>query len=555
MIQQLFTAVGVDYHQWRVMMHYSLQSANRSVRSLGGQQPKDQGKAVNKALVTFFIMNIIFGIAYSMMVLAIPSLSWSVFFVFSIIAISIGMTMLVEFGSLIISPEDYTVLSYQPISSRTYFAVKISFTFVYVFLTSLSLGLPSCIMFAFKNSKSISSLTFQPGIIIASLFAVVLLGISVSMLMILFYTTIMRFIKQSHLQNILSMLQMIMSFLIFGSYVILPKMMRDLDLGNGDILPTSLYFFPQSWFASIVFLANGSSNTATYIGALTGMLMFVAIIPMALGKISLSYAEDLSRTVSESQTSIKKGSGKATSSLWFTSEFETRAMALLVWGQFKHDTQFRLSILGMLPLTIFYLFMGLNRSDVEFDPFYFTMNDVMQSAFLYLPLLFLPTVLVEGTSKSRSYLASWIFFATPVSKAELILAMEKLLFRFYMLPYILFLGSVFFFIIPNGFHVVMHSIILLLFSAVTIKLLFIMYPRIPFSRPAQFAEKATITGLIIGILPFIVTIGLLFLFPLIYSTEISYGISILVFVSIYFWFDHVLKKRVMKKVNNAEYFG
>ncbi len=554
MIGPLFNALDVDLGQWKALMRFTLRSANRTPRAMLGQHSRNQGTELNRSLIPFFLINLLYGFAYSMMVFIPPSLDWSVFLIFSMISVSVGLTMLVEFGSLIIAPEEYPVLSYRPVSSRTYFAVKASFTMLYVILTTLSLGLPSCVAMAFKSSQSFSSLHFRPEILAAAVAAIILLGLATALGMVILYTSVLRFIRSTLLQSVLSILQVMMSMVIFGSYIFLPRMIGADGADAASGLPGWLFLMPQSWFASVVYLTDGTGGVLTVLGVCAAALMSLVIFPVALSRISYSYAQDLSRSLTESvpDAPVRNEQTRHRAFRIF-SDHETRAMAILVWGQFKSDTQFRMSILGMLPLVLFYLYMGLNERQAAFDPFNSTLKEVLRTAFIYLPLLLFPIILVDGIAKSSSHHATWIFFSSPVDRALLILSMEKLLYRFFMVPYILFLAAVFLYLIPDVLHALLHALLLLIFSALSLKLLFLLYPRIPFNRPAHFAETATMAGIMTSVIPLLMTGGLLMLFPVIYSGFISYGISIAILLALNVLFEMMLKGRVARYVRRTEY--
>lgn len=554
MIRRFIEAMDVDFDQWKTLMRYFLKSANRTQRSVAGQISREQSGELNKALIPFFLINLVYGIAYGMFVLMLPSLMWSVFLVLSMITVTVAMTMLVEFGSLIAAPDDYSVLAYRPVSSRTYFAVKASFILFYVVLTSLSLGLPGSLMMAVKTSFSMHSFQFRFEIFFAAVLAVLFLGISTALTMILLYTSVLRFIRTALLQTILSILQVGMSLAVFGSYMIIPKMIGAQGANLGTELPAWSFLLPQSWFASFIYLADGGITLYTVAAACAGLIFIAAVLPAALTKISLSYTDHLSKAYSESVSKHTVRSGrKERSSLWRISNHEMRAMSVLLIAQFRSDTQFRMSLLGMIPMMGFYLYIGLVENSIQFDPFFSTQQDIMRSIFIYMPLLLFPVILVESVSKSRTHLATWIFFSTPADRSQLILSVEKLLFRFYMLPYIVLLAICFTFLIPDIVHGMLHAVLLLCFSAVSIKLLFYIYPRIPFNRPVQFAEKLSMLSILLSMVPLILTGGLVYLIPTIYSGMFSYSVALIVMIGSIVLLERLLKKKTIAYAQKIEF--
>ncbi len=91
-------------------------------------------------IVVVILMNIFFSFMLSMMFNIAPS-----FFLALVLAstggmVIIAMQLLIEYSHIIISPDDYHVISPLPVNSKTYFQAKLYHLFVYVSILSLSVS-------------------------------------------------------------------------------------------------------------------------------------------------------------------------------------------------------------------------------------------------------------------------------------------------------------------------------------------------------------------------------------------------------------------------------
>ncbi len=83
------------------------------------------------------------------------SASSSLTIYFSFLIFSIGTSLLLEFQSIVLSPDDHRLLAYHPIDSRTFFAARLTAVLVYVGIMTASLGpLPTLAAGAFALRKA-----------------------------------------------------------------------------------------------------------------------------------------------------------------------------------------------------------------------------------------------------------------------------------------------------------------------------------------------------------------------------------------------------------------
>lgn len=554
MLNRLFTAYGIDFIQWKALTRAAIRLANRQ-SSLRFDSTSSRGKDMNYSLVLSVFIYFFLGLVMTSFVFRLHDSFWSSLILFTIVGFMVGSLMLVEFGTIVVAPEDYHIFSVQPVSSRTYFAAKVTFTLFYVLMYTMALGLPSVVAYGIAARLRGEGFAVDPYSMVAAFLGLIMVGVGVAMTMIVVYTAILRFVHFRKLKNVLSYLQLTMSFIVYGSYSLLPSFVEKVGADLPAIKPWWVYLLPMSWYSSFFDLANGTINSVSVLASAVGIVSFVGIIPFALGKISISYAESLSEasTVPEERSTDRSPGSRQVSS--FFRRDEDRAIAMLIRSQFKHDTRFRLGILAIIPLTVLYLFMGLRGGGKLFDPFNPDWKSLANSALIYFVIVLFPMTIKEAVTRSESYLASWIFFVTPASQTRLVLSVKKILFWFFVVPYLSVLGLVFLYYFRNILHVLMHLLVLFLFSYSFLQVFLLVKPQMPFSVPRQLGERASILGTVMILGP-IVLVGLLLGFSFfVYQNTIVYLIVVVLLILIAMLLERFLVLRISRKLSRLEFRG
>lgn len=554
MLARLFAASGIDFHQWKALTWTAVRLANRQ-SSIQIDSGSRRGRDMNYSLLLSGFVYLVLGLVMTSFVFKIHDVFWSTLILFTVVSFMVGSLMLVEFGTIVVAPEDYHIFSVQPVSSKTYFAAKVTFTLLYILFYTLALGLPSVVTYGIVSKLQGGSATYDPLLMLAALAGLVFVGIGVAMSMILVYVVVLRHVHFRKLKNVLSYLQLTMSFIVYGSYSLLPSLIESVGNTLPDAKPWWIYILPMSWFSAFTDLACGKTGPGSIALSLLGLGVFLGIIPLAFSKISLTYAESLSRasTVPEEKGVDNVGEpGKGSS---FFQRDEDRAIATLIKGQFKYDTRFRLGILAIIPLTILYVLMGLRGGGRFFDPFHPDWSSFGHSVLVYFVIVLFPMTIKEAVTRSESYLASWIFFVTPAEKVRLVLALKKILFAAFVVPYLLVLSLLFLYYFQNLLHVLMHLAVLLLFSYTFLQVYLLFNPQMPFSVPRQPGQRATLLGVVMVLGP-IAMIGVLLLFSfIVYRDPVVYIVSVAVLSLAIYILEKYLLLRVSRKLGRLEFHG
>ncbi len=123
-MRRLFAAADVDYDQWKALTIVALKLDFRT-SSLGRSQFRRDA-----SIVAAVIGQLIF---YTLIGLAIAAFVWfsrDLFLVGTVamtyVMFVVGMAVLVDHNSALASPSDYAILGFRPVTSRTYFAVRLT---------------------------------------------------------------------------------------------------------------------------------------------------------------------------------------------------------------------------------------------------------------------------------------------------------------------------------------------------------------------------------------------------------------------------------------------
>jgi len=402
----------------------------------------------------------------------------------TIVGFMVMSTLLVGEGSTIASPDDHAVLGFRPVTSRTYLAVRVSALLVRTIIIATLVSLAPVGVFLLKGG-------LHPGRAIVALGASYLAGLTVTLVLVAMYGWVLRLAGPQRLMRWSSYAQFAAQTVTFVGFMVATQ-----ELGKGALKGVALtgtlwsLLYPGAWMASWVAIATGNLAWMTLVAAFLSLAL-VAVLGRSIGgKLSLGYSETLSRvaTAAAARQIVAR-----TDSRWMHwMSAETRAIAILVRSHFRHDMKFRLGIISLIPVTLMYMYMG----GWPRDPFVqrSLMDEIVQDPnsrrsssefMIILALLFVPLTLRRVLTMSAMYRASWIFHTTPSNSAELVMSSRNVITIFFLVPYLLIVGTAFGFAFDNPAHAVLHTFFIGLLSLLGLQFTILMSPALPFSQPAQ----------------------------------------------------------------------
>lgn len=472
-MRTLFQAIGVDFDQWKALTIVALKLDFRT-SSLGRSR---MGRQVST--IAGFVGQFIF---YTLMGAFISAFVWvsrDLFLVGTIamtyVMFIVGMAVLVDHNSALVSPTDYAILGFRPVTSRTYFAARLTNVLVYTMaLTSVAALLP------------ILSLFLRHGAVVgvAGIGAFYACSLATALAILLGYAWLLRIVGPDAVKRALSYAQLVMSFVVYGGYFAMSRAVARSVTTTLSLAKTPLVLlFPATWFASYIELASGKVGLLEIVPAVASIAALAAMAASMSGRLSLEYSERLGAMTTATAPVKAPGRSASKGGVWFKTG-EARAVALLVRSQFRNDQRFRMGVLAILPMTFIYLISGLNRGAIH-DPFVEAARGTNNVAGVTMAIMMFPSLLKMHLTRSESFRASWIFFVSPADRMKIVRSSMRVLIAFFLLPYLMFVTLVYTYFVGNLLHVAVHIGLQGLLSLLVLQTAMLIDPALPFSRPTQ----------------------------------------------------------------------
>ena len=488
-MRRLATAAGVDYEQWKALTLVALKLDFRQGR-FGRSRTGDTRQVA--MLVTQAIVYSMYGGFMAILVWATRDLFLAGAALMTYVMFIVGTTVLLEHNSVLTSPQDYVILGFRPITSRTYFFARLANALAYTTaITTVATYLPAVSLFLRHGALvGLAGLAALYGCSFFTAFAI-LFG----------YGWLMNAIGADTLKRALSYVQLVMSFAIYGGYMLMSRVVSASALQSLS-LPKSpwLLLVPPAWFAAYLDVASGNATWFEFLIAGLSVIGLVALASGLSGRLSMDYSDRLAAIAASTQK-VRVARGNSRPGWWFRTG-EARAVSVLVRAQFRNDQRFRMGVLGILPMTLIYIFIGLRDGNLQ-DPFVQSHRGTAFSLVTVAVLMF-PALLKQALTHSEQFRASWIFFACPSDRLSLIRSAKNVVLAYFLAPYLLFVFAVYVAVIGIGSigHIALHMALLGLISHLVLQAYILLDPDLPFSRPAQTGRRS---GTVIG---FMLVMGL-----------------------------------------------
>jgi hypothetical protein len=539
-VTRLLAAAGVDAVQWKALTRVFIRTDFGP--SLGAHG-RGQAVRTNLGLGMMALFYGLTGLGIGLIAAATTDRFLGGTLVVSYVAFLVSSTMLATHAGTIISPEDHAILGYRPVTSRTYFAVRVTTILAHTSLTAALIGFMPVAVFVASAG---------PVVGLGLLAAIAATSATVTLAIVAGYAWLLGVAGPTRLGRLVSYAQLASSSVVYlGIATMSGSGMRHVLVGVGMPSTAWVLGYPGTWFGSYVALASGRHEATLLIAAVASGLCLCAILWSLGGKLTLSYSERLAALA----TSAAAPSREQTAGRWRLPLFQRdapRAIALLIRTQFKYDNRFRLAVLTFVPLTAFYLYLGAREGQVA-DPFVSSGSGSSPTVLLQLVLYFLPMSLKGIITTSDAYRASWIFHAAPADRTKLVVAARNAIFVFVVVPYLLLLAAFYAWAFHNVAHALVHVVCLGLMSQIVFELIVLIDPRLPFSEPTNGARQSgAVAGGMIGLM----LVGMLFyslVTALVYPHPQLVAAMIVVFAVAVWALDRLTSLRIATTVGDQTY--
>ncbi len=533
---------GVDAPQYHFLLQASLKLDFRSAGSVLKPEHKSQTASALKFTLT---MNLIFSVVMSLVMLAASRST----FVFSTMLLGysmvmVAMSVLIEFGLAVISPDDFQVLAHRPISSRTFFAVKSSNLLFYVLLLGTSLNLvPALVGAAVRGSRWYFPIAY---FLVASVATVFVAGAMVAL-----YGLLLRTLRYERLKDLLVYAQIAFSFVFFFGFQLFPRLLGDVKAFTAqDIVRSWALAFPSVWFAGLVevMLTNISAHTLE-LTALAAVVC-VVIVPLALRNVSLDYSEQLGRIAASSSKAktVAAVARRSAPGAWFNRlllrDSEERAFFHFFLRMFRRNRLLKLQILPNLGVAIAMMAVALLQGDKLKDPFQ-GLSFSMAAMFPVIAFVFAGMGVTLALPYSDEYQGGWIFPVAPIgNRAKILTALKKVVMLLLFGPLFVINWIVFAYFWPWR-HALGQSIYALVIGLLAFQLLLFMVGDFPFSRKLEkgaASKRVMFAFVIYGIVSFAVAL------PYLVATRpVWFFVLVAALFGISFLLGHFNNRRYIRK--------
>lgn len=493
-MNRLLHALDIHPAQFRALFRLALRHDMRRSRLAFGWQR--QGRNPKLLFLTTLIYYLILGIFLALFNASTSSVFLGVSVTVSGLIFLLGGVILIEYNHILISPDDYPILGYMPVGSRTYFLAKLANMLLYVLSFAILLGGPTVLVHTLKEG-------FQPLRGVLTFLAVLSAGIFISLAVVGLYGQLMRVISPRRLHSVLSYLQFTISFVIYGGYIFLPDLLKNFAAEVQITKTFWLLLLPSTWFAAIAEFGYYPPTTDVWLGLACAVLSISLLTRTIFSHLSLEYAQRIAILLDRGN-GLKTAKSPANRRLRLPLQLfrspANRIVSKLIVAQFRYDNKFKLSIMGILPLLFFYFYVGLREGALP-DPFIEGAAGIENFLVFFFAILMLPLIFKQNLDSSDAYQASWLFFAAPISLSRLVLAARNLLFMLASIPAIIVVLGIFLYYFENPVHAVLHAMTIAFLSFNFLQLVYLLNPRLPFSEPKVRGGQSRLFTALFVLLP------------------------------------------------------
>jgi ABC-2 type transport system permease protein len=546
----------IDFRQVLILTRYALTSEWRrsSTRSFGRQRKMSRSWAY-WTIVIYLVIG-----AFSLR-LFVENTSGEAFVtavaVFMLYgALVIASNIFMSFGTGFLSPDEAQIISLMPVSSDTFFFSRLAVLICYTTVISLLLSIGPFIGLEFFLREGSASLLAQNLMFVVIM---VLSGIAASMTVIVLYGILLSKLGKSRVSKVAGYVQFVGSFISTMSIVVLSQVRHSIDL-HPFTLDTQpwIAFIPSYWFASLATLGSGLSS-AIHLPLALASLAFLAILAFAshvlLGKKYQSEVEELtaSAAMSAKQKKSDRDSFLYRVATRLARSDEAHATFQVLRAQFRYDSKFRMQLLASFAPTFIYLVVAIVLGGI-IDPFGENWRGIIRSNMFYIMAILMPLISMQSISQSENFKAAWIFFASPVDRSKLLLAVRNAIFVSIIVPYMIILTAVLSYYMPV-FHAIAHALVLAAIAGLIFQCYMMLNPKMPFAQQRRPNRGGFVMAAGIGLLVPI-SMGLLALVIYFgYRSQARFWPILAIMLTISALLERLVHIRIRRKLEREEFDG
>jgi len=529
----------VDFHQ----LKHLLKAAVRLDLRACNQQFGGTGSRKFPPIFQLVLFQLLVSIGLAAGLYVMPARLVSTILVVTVAMTFTALNIMIEFGSLIMSPDDHDIISPLPVNSRTFFYSKLINLLFYTTMLTVALGLAPTIALIIKTGNPLHALVF-PALLLTA-------NTATSLAISSMYASLLKYVSMERITSILGYAQVILGALVYSGYLIVPRIVsRDL-MQFEDITDWWIFLLPPSWYASFIGLAGEISSQHWIWSSLIGIVALGVLYIYCMKYLSMDYSASVARSLTAGEKKKTEPGKPQRGKFGAFDRFlnpEEIAIFRLVWAQFKYDSKFKMTILAIVPMTVLYIFLAFADGGGIADPFVVGIGEAGTHSFLvFFAMGIFPSMIQGGVLHSTSYQASWIFFATPANLTNVILSTRRFIQMFFILPYLFALFVVFGLFFENFLHSLMLLVVLYILTMIQLSATYLLFAGVPFSLPLKTGQSAASVfySLIMPVATIVLPMVLLEAF--VFTNPIAYAAALVVLLVIERLFSRLARQRVAAK--------
>lgn len=470
-MRSLFHALGVDYIQWRALARAYMWMDFATL--LGAYGPKEARRAAVRLLVAWGFLTAL-GLSQASVVWLARDPFLAAALVTTMMMLWVGLTVLAQ-STTLIAPEDFAIIGFRPVSSRTYFAVRLTALLWQTLETTLLVGWLPVVAFLTREDGTLQ-------LALAGAAALAGSSVAVAMAVVVLYGSLIRIVSPARLAMLLSYASAAATLTLTVGVMLAVNHFAESDtpvafLDRALARDLRAMWFPGAWFAAYVALAQGPRGALEIAAAALSVVTLGALALSLRGRLSSDYAASMAEL-----SSRWMGGSAPREPRWGFLRSERRAVALLVRNHLRGDIRFQLAVTMNVIMGLVITAMS-SSFQLPADPFGADGGGMRNLMLPMFALLFVPPQVYQTLVQTPSHQASWLFFTSPSDRVKLVTAGRDAIAAFVLLPALLLLAV--FFTVAYGHvgHAVLHASFLGAVAYASLQLSVLITPRLPFSVP------------------------------------------------------------------------
>jgi hypothetical protein len=470
-MRRAFEALGVDYSQWRALSRAYALVSFAALRGVHGREESKRAALSLVAMVAFFA---IIGVMPALVIWVARDMLLGATFMTSVTAGLVFLFVTTQNPSFV-APEDYGIIGFRPVSSRTYFAVRatgiLSFTLVPAALT----GYLPVLAFLTRSGGSWR---------IAAAAALAILGsaLTTTLGLLAMYGWLLRLLKPERVNRVVMWIHTVVPLLMtIGVVAVMIVWVEDESFSLRSLkMPIAAWtlWYPGTWFAAYVEVARGGAPWPLVTVATLAAGLFLTFAATLRGRLSADYAARVMHLLSAAPRLTDTPARR-----WGSLTGEMRAAALLLRGHVRDDLSLQTALVMDLAMALFVVVVFVNDG-LPADPFRPMDAGRGTLGVLAFWASALPSFFHRTLSTSASFEASWMFFTTPADRARLAASTRDVIAICTIGPMVIGLAALFLYAFGDLGHALGIAVTIGLISYTVLQLVTLHRPYLPLARPA-----------------------------------------------------------------------